>query len=159
MTGAQDFPEAAHAKVCSARKGEGQQRKLQPDEIGRREENGLLLLLPLALPPGSSERLPSAPSPPFAPAWLRALCRGSRTRPARQCAGLGEAPPWGTAKREASRPAARGQRWSLCAQHRWGLGAASFGVLDLSAQGGRRTLPAKGPHPRGLFVCKKVKIN
>lgn len=160
MTRAQDFPEAAHAKPCSARKGEGQQRKLQPDKIGRREENGLLLLLPL-VPPSGIIREPSLrPAPRVCPSLaLGSVPRVPDAASATRRGAVGGA-TWGLRSgkpRDQLRPAGAG----LCVPSTAGLGVWErrlSRILYLAARGGRRTLRAKGPHPRGICVCKKVTI-
>lgn len=155
MTG-DDFPGAAHARQSSARKGEATaEETFQPHKV-RRRAICLPLLLPLLPPPSLCSSPPCSPRLGSAAAFGLSQ-RGPEPGSGRRHLGWG----WWLAARETSRPAASRQRWPLCAKDGRGPGAAAprlSGILDLAARGGRRTLRAKGPHPRGRFVCKNVKI-
>lgn len=153
-----DFPEAAHARHSSARKGEATaEETFQPNKVRRLSEIGLLLLhLPTPPPPlqESSERPPS-------PA-LRRVRPSSALRRGQFC------PAFSSGRRHLEE-FLRGKPPGSCGppalafvcQGSRGSGAGELcpsGLLDLAAQGGRRTLLAKGPDLMGRHACENVKI-
>lgn len=161
-----DFPEAAHARHSSARKGEATaEETFQPNKVRRLSEIGLLLLTPLPPHPLHSSRnlqsaLPPLLSAGFVPARLSAGRPRSPTRPALLRVLQWAAPPGGVSTRETSRQLWRASS-GLCMPRKSGSRGGELcpsGLLDLSAQGGRRTLRAKGPDLMGRYACENVKL-
>lgn len=155
-----DFPEAAHARHSSARKGEATaEETFQPNKVRRRSEIGLLLL---PTPPlqESSERPPSPALRRVRPSL--ALRRAPRVSDAALC-------PAPSSGRRHLEEFLRGKLPGSCGapalafvcQGSRGSGAGELcpsEFLDLAAQGGRRTLRAKGPDLMGRYACENVKI-